>query len=240
MAKIITVKKLCKNFGDLKVIKGLDLDIEEGSFTSIMGSSGSGKTTTLNCLSGLDRPTSGSVHIGDTEISALKEPKLTKFRRENLSFIFQDYSLLEYLTTKENILFPLVIAGHKPNEAEIDKIIDRVGLSEHSNKLPSKLSGGQKQRVAIARSLASPAKIIFADEPTGALDIATRKNILELLKNSIKEFKKTVVMVTHDPEAAAFSDEVLFFVDGQLNEKIKNPDAKTIADKLILLENKVV
>ena len=202
--------------GDTAVdaLRGVSLEIDSGKLTAVMGPSGSGKSTLMHILAGLDKPTSGSVSIADTEITTLKDSDLTKLRRRHIGFVFQFFNLLPMLTAEENIVLPLSIAGTKPDAAYFDDLIDKVGLRDRLHHRPSELSGGQQQRVAIARGLVSRPTVLFADEPTGNLDSTTSHEILDLMRSSVDAYGQTMVMVTHDPRAAAIADRVLFLADG--------------------------
>jgi putative ABC transport system ATP-binding protein len=184
----------------------VSVEIETGRFTAIMGPSGSGKSTLLHVLAGLDRPTSGQIHIGGTEISGMSDKQLTLLRREKIGFIFQSFNLLPTLTAQENIELPLRIAGHRPDQAWVEAIIETLGLGSRLRHKPAELSGGQQQRVAAARALASKPAIVFADEPTGALDSKAGADLLGFLQHAVRKLEQTVVMVTHDPVAACYAD----------------------------------
>ena len=202
--------------GDTAVdaLRGVSLSIAQGKLTAVMGPSGSGKSTLMHILAGLDKPTSGSVSIAGTEITTLKDTDLTKLRRRHIGFVFQFSNLLPMLTARENIVLPLSIAGEKPEKGFFTDLIDKVGLGDRLTHRPAELSGGQQQRVAIARALVSRPTVLFADEPTGNLDLTTGHEILELMRNSVDEYGQTMVMVTHDPQAASIADRVLFLNDG--------------------------
>jgi putative ABC transport system ATP-binding protein len=202
--------------GDTAVdaLRGVSVEIAPGQMTAVMGPSGSGKSTLMHILAGLDKPTSGSVSIAGTEITGLDDNELTKLRREHIGFVFQFFNLLPMLTARENVLLPLTIAGVKPEPEWFDGLTERIGLTDRLMHRPAELSGGQQQRVAIARALVSRPTVIFADEPTGNLDSTTSHEILELMRASVDEFGQTMVMVTHDPRAAAMADRVLFLADG--------------------------
>jgi putative ABC transport system ATP-binding protein len=217
------------------VVTALDhvsLDIPRGSFTAVMGPSGSGKSTLMHCMAGLDSVTSGQLWIGDTEISALRERQLTRLRRDRIGFVFQAFNLLPVLSAADNITLPLDIAGRPADRVWLDTVISTVGLTDRLRHRPSELSGGQQQRVAIARALASRPEIVFADEPTGNLDSKASAEVLSLLRRSVREFGQTVVMVTHDPVAAAWADRVVFLYDGQTVDEIDNPTAEQVAARL--------
>jgi putative ABC transport system ATP-binding protein len=206
-----------------------------GTFTAIMGPSGSGKSTLLQCAAGLDQPTSGSVLLEEHELSELTETELTKLRRDRIGFVFQSFNLLPVLTVRQNVTLPLRLAGRKPDRGRVARILDQVGLAQRSNHRPAELSGGQQQRVAIARALISDPAVIFADEPTGALDTKTARDILGLLRHSSRAAGQTIVMVTHDPVAASYADRVLFLADGRLAGELHSPTAESVADRMTRL-----
>jgi putative ABC transport system ATP-binding protein len=215
------------------VVAALDsvsVGLGEGQFTAIMGPSGSGKSTLLHMLAGLDRPSSGEVFLGDTELSSLSDKDLTVLRRDRIGFIFQSFNLLPTMTAAENIVLPLRIAGRKPDEHWVASIVDTVGLTGRLDHRPSQLSGGQQQRVAAARALASKPQIVFADEPTGALDSKSGAELLGFLRNAVTELGQTVVMVTHDPTAASYADRVIFLADGHVVDEMHAADADEILD----------
>jgi putative ABC transport system ATP-binding protein len=200
----------------VRALDGVDVNIDERRFVAVMGPSGSGKSTLMHVLAGLDRPTSGTVEIAGTEVTKLDDRALTELRRDKVGFIFQAFNLLPILTAEENILLPLSLAGRTPDKEWVDKLIDAVGLRDRLDHRPSELSGGQQQRVAVARALASRPAVIFADEPTGNLDSVSSREVLELLRRAVDEFGQTVVMVTHDPDAAKSADEVIEMADGKI------------------------
>jgi putative ABC transport system ATP-binding protein len=211
---------LARHYGDgetvVRALDGVDIDIQEGRLTAIMGASGSGKSTLMHLLAGLDRPTSGSVLVAGSELTEMNDDELTRLRREHIGFVFQFFNLLPMLTARENVLLPMAIAGTKPDPAWFDELIATVGLGDRLGHRPSQLSGGQQQRVAVARALASRPTVLFADEPTGNLDSHTSGEILELLRRSVDELGQTTVMVTHDPDAAATADRVVYLADGRI------------------------
>ena len=211
---------LRRRFGEgeaaVDALVGVSVGFERGRFTAIMGPSGSGKSTLMHILAGLDRPTSGTVEIDGVEITGLDDRELTKLRRDQLGFVFQFFNLLPVLTAEENIVLPLSIAGRKPDREWLDQLIDTVGLADRRTHRPSELSGGQQQRVAVARALVSKPAVVFADEPTGNLDSKASADVLELLRRAVDEFGQTVIMVTHDPEAAAHADRLLALRDGSI------------------------
>ncbi|MFD1658160.1 ABC transporter ATP-binding protein [Streptomyces caeni] len=208
------------------------VDFQQARFTAIMGPSGSGKSTLMHCVAGLDSFSSGSVRIGDVELGALKDKQLTKLRRDKIGFIFQAFNLLPTLSAIENITLPMDIAGRKPDKAWLDTVIQMTGLSGRLSHRPSQLSGGQQQRVAVARALASKPDIIFGDEPTGNLDSRSGAEVLGFLRNSVRELGQTVVMVTHDPVAAAYADRVIFLADGRIVDELYEPSADTVLDRM--------
>jgi putative ABC transport system ATP-binding protein len=218
--------------GDAAVValKNIDVDLDAGRFTAIMGPSGSGKSTLLHMLAGLDRPTSGRVFLGDTEITSLNDKALTLLRRDRIGFIFQSFNLLPTMNAAENIVLPIRIAGRKPDEFWVQSIVEKLGLTDRLDHRPSELSGGQQQRVAAARALASRPQIIFADEPTGALDSTSGTELLGFLRTAVRELGQTVVMVTHDPNAASYADRVLFLADGHVVDEMDEPTADAVLD----------
>jgi putative ABC transport system ATP-binding protein len=217
-AAVVAARDITRRYGSgdtaVDALRGVDLDIARGKLTAVMGPSGSGKSTLMHILAGLDKPTSGAVSIGGTEITKLKDSDLTKLRRQHIGFVFQFFNLLPMLTAEENITLPLAIAGEKADKTFFDDLIDKVGLADRLHHRPAELSGGQQQRVAVARALVSQPTVVFADEPTGNLDSTTSHEILDLIRNSVDDYGQTMVMVTHAPDAAAIADRVLFLADG--------------------------
>jgi len=211
-------------------LDNVSVGLEEGQFTAIMGPSGSGKSTLLHMLAGLDRPSSGEVFLGDVELSSLNDKQLTLLRRDRIGFIFQSFNLLPTMTAAENIVLPMRIAGRKPDEHWVASIVETVGLSGRVGHRPAQLSGGQQQRVAAARALASKPEIVFADEPTGALDSSSSAELLGFLRNAVTELGQTVVMVTHDPTAASYADRVIFLADGHIVDEMHTPTADQVLD----------
>jgi putative ABC transport system ATP-binding protein len=217
---------------EVRALDGVDVEFERGAYTAIMGPSGSGKSTLLHCIAGLDTLTSGQVFLGDIDLSSLNEKRLTQARRDKIGFIFQTYNLIPTLTALENITLPMALAGRRGNQEWIDRIIDTVNLRSRLTHRPSELSGGQQQRVAVARALASQPEIIFADEPTGNLDSHAGAEILEFMRQAVLQLGQTIVMVTHDPTAAAYASRVIFLADGKIVDEILDPSAQTILDKM--------
>jgi putative ABC transport system ATP-binding protein len=215
---VVSARDLTRRYGEgdtaVDALRGVSLDVSRGELLAVMGPSGSGKSTLMHILAGLDRPTSGEVTIAGTEISKLNDNDLTKLRREHIGFVFQFFNLLPMLDAEENVVLPLSIAGEKPDKQWVNELLDQVGLAQRRTHKPSELSGGQQQRVAIGRALVNKPTIIFADEPTGNLDSKTSGEILELLEHSVRELNQTIVMVTHEPRAAAIADRILFIDDG--------------------------
>jgi len=211
-------------------LDNVSVGLGEGEFTAIMGPSGSGKSTLLHVLAGLDRPTSGEVYLGDTEITSLKDKALTLLRRDRIGFIFQSFNLLPTMTAAENIVLPMRIAGRKPDEQWVASIVETVGLTGRQSHRPTQLSGGQQQRVAAARALASRPQVVFADEPTGALDSRSGAELLGFLRTAVSELGQTVVMVTHDATAASYADRVIFLADGHIVDEMYAATADEILD----------
>ncbi|MDO8392107.1 MAG: ABC transporter ATP-binding protein [Actinomycetota bacterium] len=217
---------------EVRALDGISVTFERGRFTAIMGPSGSGKSTLMHCLAGLDSLTSGTVQIGDVELATLNDKQLTELRRTAVGFIFQAYNLVPTLTALENITLPLLLGGSKGDQAWIDRVIDTVGLRDRLKHRPSELSGGQQQRVAVARALASQPTIIFADEPTGNLDSHTGAEILAFMRLAVRELGQTIVMVTHDPNAASYADRVIFLADGKIVDEMGEPTAERVLDRM--------
>jgi putative ABC transport system ATP-binding protein len=218
--------------GAVVALDGISVALARGSFTAIMGPSGSGKSTFLHVAAGLDRPTSGSVALGDTELAGLSERRLTILRRERIGFIFQAFNLMPSLTVTQNIGLPLRLDGRRARRSEVREVAARVGLDNRLRHRPSQLSGGQQQRVAIARALITRPEVVFADEPTGALDSRTGRGVLGLLREVVDADGHTVVMVTHDPVAAAHADRVILLADGRIAGMLEAPDADEVAEQL--------
>jgi putative ABC transport system ATP-binding protein len=217
---------------EVRALDGVDVAFDRGAYTAIMGPSGSGKSTLLHCIAGLDTLTSGQVFLGDIDLSTLSEKQLTQVRRDRVGFIFQTYNLIPTLNAIENITLPMALAGRHPDEAWVDHVVDTVGLRPRLTHRPSELSGGQQQRVAVARALASRPEIIFADEPTGNLDSRAGAEILEFMRTAVEQLGQTIVMVTHDPTAAAYASRVIFLSDGRIIDELRHADAAAIIDKM--------
>jgi putative ABC transport system ATP-binding protein len=220
--------------GETRVVAldGVDVTFPRGCFTAIMGPSGSGKSTLMHCMAGLDTLSSGEAWIGETELTSLNDRHLTALRRDQVGFVFQAYNLLPTLTALENITLPLDIAGRRPDQAWLDTVVEAVGLRSRLGHRPSQLSGGQQQKVAGARALVTRPAIIFADEPTGNLDSKSGADVLALLRRSCSELGQTVVMVTHDPSAAAYADRVLFLADGRIVQEMSDPTAAGVLERM--------
>ncbi|WP_433856751.1 ABC transporter ATP-binding protein [Streptomyces kronopolitis] len=220
--------------GDTQVVAldAVSVDFHQAQFTAIMGPSGSGKSTLMHCMAGLDAISGGSARIGDTELTGLKDKKLTQLRRDKIGFVFQAFNLLPTLTALENITLPMDIAGRKPDHAWLNQVVETVGLSGRLKHRPNQLSGGQQQRVAVARALASRPEIIFADEPTGNLDSRSGAEVLGFLRNSVRELGQTVVMVTHDPVAASYANRVVFLADGKIVDEMPDPTADLVLERM--------
>jgi putative ABC transport system ATP-binding protein len=217
---------------EVRALNGVTVGFESGRFTAIMGPSGSGKSTLMQCAAGLDRLSSGTAMIGDVDISRLGEKALTLLRRDKVGFIFQQFNLLPTLTAEENITFPLDLAGRKPDVEWMNHVVATVGLGDRLHHKPSELSGGQQQRVAVARALVERPEIIFADEPTGNLDSRASSEILQFMERAVRDFGQTVVMVTHDPVAAAHASRVLFLADGRIVDELMAPTRDTVLDRM--------
>jgi putative ABC transport system ATP-binding protein len=234
---IVSAVDVRRIFGEgeaaVKALDGVTVEFPAGGFAAIMGPSGSGKSTLMHILAGLDRPTSGSVTIDGTDLSGLEDGALTELRRDNVGFVFQFYNLLPVLSAEENILLPLKLAGRDPDPERLAALIEAVDLGDRLSHRPAELSGGQQQRVAIARALLAKPAVVFADEPTGNLDSRSSEEVLALLRRAVDEFGQTVVMVTHDPTAAAIADRVLVLVDGRI---VRDEGAETPEQVLDLMK----
>ncbi len=217
-------------------LAGVTVAFEQGRFTAVMGPSGSGKSTLMHCLAGLDRSDSGEVHVGDASLAGMGDKQLTALRRDRVGFVFQQFNLLPTLTAEENILLPLDIAGRRPDRAWFDEVVQAVGLADRLGHRPGELSGGQQQRVACARALVARPDVVFADEPTGNLDSRSGAEVLGFLQRSVREFGQTVVMVTHDPNAASYADRVVFLADGLLVDEMHSPTGERVLDRMKAFE----
>ncbi|GAA2445772.1 ABC transporter ATP-binding protein [Streptomyces macrosporus] len=229
-------RSLTKTYGSgeaaVVALDSVDVDIATGRFTAVMGPSGSGKSTLMHCLAGLDTVTGGRVWVGDTEITGLGDRELTRLRRDEIGFVFQSFNLLPTLTARENITLPMDIAGRAPDPRWLDTVIDTLRLRDRLEHRPTQLSGGQQQRVACARALASRPRLVFADEPTGNLDSRSGLELLDFLRRAVDDLGQTVVMVTHDPGAAAHADLVLFLADGRIVDEMPEPTAEAVLERM--------
>ncbi|MFD4410863.1 ABC transporter ATP-binding protein [Streptomyces sp. NPDC058476] len=236
----IQLRSVSRRFGSgdsaVTALDQVSLSFPEGTFTAVMGPSGSGKSTLLQCAAGLDRPTSGSVVIGGTDLTKLNETKLTLLRRERIGFVFQSFNLLPSLTAEQNVALPLRLAGRRPAKSRVREVLEQVGLGDRARHRPTEMSGGQQQRVALARALITRPEVLFGDEPTGALDSQTGREVLKLLRGMVDSDGQTVIMVTHDPVAAAYADRVVCLVDGRVNGEMVGASADDIATRLTRLE----
>ena len=226
-----------KGEAQVRALDGVTVDLHRGEFTAIMGPSGSGKSTLMHCLAALDTPTSGEAVVDGTSLGRLKDRELTTLRRERVGFVFQSFNLVPTLTAEENILLPLSLAGRKADQAWFDAVVDSVGLRPRLGHRPSEMSGGQQQRVACARALVSRPAIVFADEPTGNLDSTSSAEVLSFLRRSVDEFGQTVVMVSHDPVAASYTDRVLFLADGRIVDELREPSREQILQRMAALQD---
>jgi putative ABC transport system ATP-binding protein len=216
----------------VRALDSVDIDFFGGTFTAVMGPSGSGKSTLLHCAAGLDRPSAGTVRLGDTDLARLSETALTKRRRSDIGFVFQSFNLVPALTVRENILLPSRLARVRPDRRWLAEVVERVGLNGRLRHRPAQLSGGEQQRVAIARALSVRPRVIFCDEPTGALDTTTAARVLSLLRAAVDADRQTVVMVTHDPVAASYADRVVILADGRVVDDLPAPGVEVIAERL--------
>ncbi|EQG70332.1 ABC transporter family protein [Clostridioides difficile DA00142] len=221
--KILKVKDLKKIYGkyenEVRALDGIDLDIEPHKFTAIVGASGSGKSTLLHCVAGLDKPTLGNVYLDDVELYTLNDDKLSEIRRQEFGFIFQSYNLIPVINVYDNIVLPVLLDGKKEDKEYVMRLINKLGIEKQIKKYPNELSGGQQQRVAIARALANRPSVIFADEPTGNLDSKTTNEVMNMLEWCVKEYKQTLVMITHNDNIAKTADRIITIKDGKIDEK---------------------
>ena len=238
---VVRARDLRRRYGAdataVHALRGVSLEVEPRQLVAVMGPSGSGKSTLMHTLAGLDKPTSGSVMIAGTEITELDDARMTRLRRDHIGFVFQFFNLLPMLTAEENVLLPLTIAGEKPDRVWLDQLLTETGIIERRKHRPSELSGGQQQRVAIARALVSKPTILFADEPTGNLDSKTGGEILDLLRDSTREYGQTIVMVTHEARAASIADRILFLADGLIVKELTNADPAQVLEVMSTLQS---
>jgi putative ABC transport system ATP-binding protein len=238
---VVSARGLTRRFGEgataVDALRGVSLDVAEGALLAVMGPSGSGKSTLMHVLAGLDKPSSGHVTIAGTEITDLDDAKLTRVRRDHVGFVFQFFNLLPMLSAEENAILPLSIAGERPDKDWLEKLLSDTGLAGRRHHRPSELSGGEQQRVAIARALVTRPTIVFADEPTGNLDSRTSGEILGLLRSSAQTYRQTIVMVTHDPRAAAIADRILFLDDGLIVKELSEAEASEVLEVMSTLQS---
>ncbi|MBB4965782.1 ABC transporter ATP-binding protein [Saccharothrix violaceirubra] len=232
----LQLHELRKAYGTVRALDGVSLEFPAGTFTAVMGPSGSGKSTLLHCAAGLDRPDSGRVVLTGVDLGTLDDDGLTVLRRQRIGFVFQAFNLMPTLTAEQNVELPLRLAGERPDPAAITAALAAVGLADRAGHRPAQLSGGQRQRVAIARALTTRPQVLFADEPTGALDSHSGHEVLDLLRALVDRERRTVIMVTHDPVAAAYADQVVFLADGRLAGTLPRPTAEAVAARLPKLE----
>ncbi|ACZ83302.1 ABC transporter ATP-binding protein [Streptosporangium roseum] len=235
MSGVVTLTDVVKKHGELVALDNVSLAFPRGRFVAVMGPSGSGKSTLLNCAAGLDTPTSGAVTIGGVDVTRLNETKRTELRRKHIGFVFQSYNLLPAVSVEHNITLPLRLAGLRPDPAWLRELVERVGLGGRLRHRPAELSGGQQQRAAIVRALAARPDVVFADEPTGALDLRSASQVLDLLRELVDDLGQTVVMVTHDPAAAARAHDTLVMADGRVVDLLSAPTASDLAQRLTQL-----
>jgi putative ABC transport system ATP-binding protein len=233
---VVELDRVGKRFGGVTALDAVTLGFARGTFTAVMGPSGSGKSTLLQTAAGLERPTSGVVRVAGTDLATLGETGLTLLRRERIGFVFQAFNLLSSLTAEQNVALPLRLAGRRPARGEVRAVLAAVGLADRARHRPAELSGGQQQRVAIARAVITRPDVLFADEPTGALDSRTGREVLALLRSTVDGQGQTVVMVTHDPFAAAHADRVVFLADGRVAGEMAAPTPQAVAERMTALE----
>ena len=236
MAQAAQAVNLCKTYGSgqaaVRALDNVSVEFEHGRFTAVMGPSGSGKSTLMQCMAGLDRPTSGTVYVGGQDIGRLDDGGLTRLRRDHIGFVFQYFNLVPTLTAGENIRLPISLAGRKADEEWVDYLVKQLGIADRLSHRPSELSGGQQQRVACARALVTKPDLVFADEPTGNLDSNAAAALLEFLRRSVRELGQSVVMVTHDPRSAAYADRVVFLADGSLVSELREPTVDSVLERM--------
>jgi putative ABC transport system ATP-binding protein len=234
---VVILERIVKSYGGgsagVRALQGISVGFRRRAFTAVMGPSGSGKSTLLHCAAGLDQPTSGSVWLAGRDLAQIPEPELTELRRRQMGFVFQSFNLVESLTALENITLPFRLSGMRPDRAWVREVVARTGLTDRVRHRPAALSGGQQQRVALARALATRPEIIFADEPTGALDLESGRQVLGLLREAVDDYGQSVVMVTHDTGAAAYADQVVFLADGRVVDEIVSPSAEAVARRML-------
>jgi putative ABC transport system ATP-binding protein len=233
---VVTAREVTRRYGEgetsVDALRGVSLEIEPRKLTAVMGPSGSGKSTLMHILAGLDKPTSGTVTIAGQEITSMSDNELTHLRRQHIGFVFQFYNLLPMLSAEENVKLPLSVAGSKPDDGWFKQLMTKIGLTDRLDHRPSELSGGQQQRVAVARSLIHRPTVVFADEPTGNLDSKSATELLTQIRRAVDEYHQTVIMVTHDPRAAAYADRVLFLADGRVVRDLPEPTADRVLDAI--------
>ncbi|MES9608474.1 ATP-binding cassette domain-containing protein [Actinomadura sp. NPDC000929] len=230
-AEAVRLDTVTKTYGDVRALDGVTWTFRRGGFTAVMGPSGSGKSTFLHCASGLDRPSGGTVRIGGVDIGGLSEAKRTRLRRERIGFVFQAFNLVPAMDVEQNITLPLRLGGTEPDPARLEEIVRRVGLTDRLRHRPAELSGGQQQRAALARALITRPEVVFADEPTGALDPRTARDVLRMLREAVDLTGQTVVLVTHDPAAAAWADSVLFLSRGRIVDELASPTPSAVLSR---------
>lgn len=224
----VTLERVTKTYGGVTALDNVSWAFRRGTFTAIMGQSGSGKSTFLHCASGLDRPSSGTVRLGDVDLAGLREAELTRLRRGQIGFVFQGYNLVPSMDVERNITLPLFLGGRKPDKRWLDEVVHRVGMADRMRNRPHQLSGGQQQRVAVARALVTRPEIVFADEPTAALDPLSSGHVLRLLREAVDQTGQTIVLVTHDPAAAAWADSAVFLSAGRIVDELTAPTAQSV------------
>jgi putative ABC transport system ATP-binding protein len=238
---VVRASALERQYGEgataVHALRGISLDVQKGQLVAVMGPSGSGKSTLMHVLAGLDTPTRGTVTIAGTEITTLDDARLTRLRRDHIGFVFQFFNLLPMLTAEENVLLPVSIAGDRPDREWLEELMAKTGLTDRRRHRPSELSGGQQQRVAIARALVTRPTILFADEPTGNLDSKTGGEILDLLRDSARDYDQTIVMVTHEARAAAIADRIMFLADGLIVKELRDTDQAQVLEVMSTLQS---